>query len=268
MDNKYCPDCKETKPVGEFHRSAKSRDGRRTHCKPCTMLRYRAAALRRDKKEVKYCPLCRRDKPISEFHYNNKELGTYQSYCKRCRSRDQSRHDIVVSGAEHVKGGMVYCQICRQWKGGAHFPFIPKTINRHYGTCRECAKSPGVKWRAKNKGHLRIYGSAYRKTEQCKLTQAKNRHKRKTGNANNTLTVIEWETILSAQSNQCLSCGREFCDTLPPTKDHIIPATKGGSLTMQNCQALCLSCNSSKNDRDTDYRPDDWWSKINAILQD
>lgn len=32
-DLKYCPDCKTTKPVKEFHRLAKSKDGRHFYCK-------------------------------------------------------------------------------------------------------------------------------------------------------------------------------------------------------------------------------------------
>ena len=271
MDSKYCPDCKETKRVDDFHRSGRGKDGRRTHCKPCTLLRYRAAVLKaagKEAKQTKRCFRCQEDKPVSEFHYHNRKLGTRQTYCKRCRSHNKTRYDTIAGGKESIEYGMIYCPSCSQWKDGGNFAFIPTIPNRHYGTCSDCRKAVGKRWRTKSKAHLRAYGTEYRKTEQCKLTQTKNRHKRKSGNANHTLTVTEWEAILRVQNSLCLSCGGIFCDTLPPTKDHIIPATKGGGLTLQNCQALCLSCNSSKNDKDTDYRPDDWWAKIHAILAD
>ena len=63
-----------------------------------------------------------------------------------------------------------------------------------------------------------------------------------------TLTVKQWKKILDMQDNKCASCKREFTDDLKPTRDHIIPLSKGGGLTFGNTHALCKSCNSSKND--------------------
>ena len=62
-----------------------------------------------------------------------------------------------------------------------------------------------------------------------------------------TLTLLQWDKILNHQGNRCAICGKRFCKSRPPTKDHIIPLSKGGGLTFENVQALCHSCNSSKN---------------------
>jgi len=48
------------------------------------------------------------------------------------------------------------------------------------------------------------------------------------------------------QDNRCYECHKEFGHNLKPTKDHIIPVTRGGGLTFGNIRALCGSCNSSK----------------------
>ena len=53
------------------------------------------------------------------------------------------------------------------------------------------------------------------------------------------------------QNNKCNECKEEFSDDLIPTKDHIIPISNiwCPGLTFGNTQALCVSCNCSKNDK-------------------
>jgi hypothetical protein len=61
-----------------------------------------------------------------------------------------------------------------------------------------------------------------------------------------TLTHTQWNKIIADQENECNMCGRKFTKDLPPTKDHILPLTKGHGLTFENVQALCKPCNSKK----------------------
>jgi 5-methylcytosine-specific restriction endonuclease McrA len=62
-----------------------------------------------------------------------------------------------------------------------------------------------------------------------------------------TLTGDEWVDILSCQNNRCAICNKKFTEKRRPTKDHIIPLSKGGNLTRENVQALCKSCNCKKS---------------------
>src|SRR5690349_19732545 len=41
----------------------------------------------------------------------------------------------------------------------------------------------------------------------------------------------------------------QYCGNPANTADHIIPRSKGGENSMENCVAACGSCNSSKRDR-------------------
>lgn len=211
----------------------------------------------------KYCSKCKETKRLDEFHRHSKK-GT-QGYCKRCRSHNPSRHDVLALGSDNLSRGMKYCGVCEEWR--EHALFLPSQTARdgYHATCRICRKKLMQDWRSSNQEHIQSYTAAYRQTEEHKVRQARCRHKRKTGNLKNNLTALEWKIVLLAQNNTCLACGRKFADGLFPTKDHIIPASRGGGLTMTNCQALCLSCNSRKNKNDTDYRPHDWDDTIMSI---
>ena len=66
----------------------------------------------------------------------------------------------------------------------------------------------------------------------------------------NTLTYKEWLNILKKYNYKCAYCGVKFTKKIKPTKDHIIPISKGGHNTKDNVVPACKSCNSKK------------WSKI------
>lgn len=60
-------------------------------------------------------------------------------------------------------------------------------------------------------------------------------------------SIPEWFkwAIFERDNFTCQSCGcRKFL-----TVDHIRPFSKGGELTLENCQTLCRSCNSKKGAR-------------------
>lgn len=47
-------------------------------------------------------------------------------------------------------------------------------------------------------------------------------------------------------ADRCAICGVIFSATVPPTLDHIIPLSKGGTATPDNVHCVCLYCNSCK----------------------
>ena len=52
--------------------------------------------------------------------------------------------------------------------------------------------------------------------------------------------------LVSSQEYECVTCGRRDVEDDEWHVDHIIPRSKGGADTEDNCQALCPSCNSRK----------------------
>lgn len=55
-------------------------------------------------------------------------------------------------------------------------------------------------------------------------------------------------TLFQRDRNLCLYCGRLFSPN-DLTRDHIIPASRGGGSIWENCVTACRNCNQYKDDR-------------------
>lgn len=64
------------------------------------------------------------------------------------------------------------------------------------------------------------------------------------------LTYEEWMGLCSCFGGVCLCCGAAGRLSI----DHVQPVTKNGTNLISNIQPLCRSCNSSKSDKNRDYR--------------
>jgi 5-methylcytosine-specific restriction endonuclease McrA len=56
------------------------------------------------------------------------------------------------------------------------------------------------------------------------------------------------QQVCALQDNQCACCGEELDpdNTSSYEGDHIVPHSKGGKTTIDNCEVLCLSCHQIK----------------------
>lgn len=59
----------------------------------------------------------------------------------------------------------------------------------------------------------------------------------------------------------CLRCGSDDV-----TIDHVVPCSRGGKNLLENLQVLCLSCNSRKHAKTTDYRTQAMKDRLGAWL--
>ena len=80
-------------------------------------------------------------------------------------------------------------------------------------------------------------------------------HRRRTRktNAGGSFTAEEFNALCAYYGNKCLCCNRTG---IKLTVDHIKPVSRGGNSNIENIQPLCGKCNSSKGDKNIDYRPD------------
>jgi len=92
------------------------------------------------------------------------------------------------------------------------------------------------------------YDRNYRNTEEGKISIRRSKIKRyeKLRKTVNTLTDKEWMNILKGYKFRCAYCNKEFNKLNRPTKDHIIPISKGGDNAKENIVPACRSCNSKK----------------------
>lgn len=107
----------------------------------------------------------------------------------------------------------------------------------------------------------------YRKTERGKANRQRSKFKRQSilKEIINTLTAEEWLDILKEYGYKCAYCGKEFDLFDLPTKDHMIPITKGGSNTKENIVPACRSCNAKKGNKILSERRDYGREKAKTI---
>ena len=55
-------------------------------------------------------------------------------------------------------------------------------------------------------------------------------------------------TLFQRDRNLCLYCGRQYPHSFL-TRDHVVPASRGGLSVWENCVTACRDCNQRKDDR-------------------
>lgn len=145
VERKFCRDCDEYRPVSDFSRNARSRDGLAFYCRQHLSERaLRSREARRTKPRVnrrppaglavslgqKWCPDCGSVLPLDRFVKSVASSSGYSAYCKPCHnarsraSREQvggarsyhltRRYGITAAEADHLlrqQDGL--CAICR-----------------------------------------------------------------------------------------------------------------------------------------------------------
>jgi hypothetical protein len=150
MDTKFCRDCGEHRPVLEFSKNARSRDGLAFYCrrhlaeralKSREARRTKPRTQRRPPDDVvvpaghKWCPDCGRVLPLTEFVRTVASVSGYGSYCKPCHNtRGQQAR-------EKVGGSRTYHLSRRYGITAAEADLMLKAQN---GVCSICESAPAA----------------------------------------------------------------------------------------------------------------------------
>src|SRR3954449_7479439 len=150
MDTKFCRDCGDYRPVSDFSRNARSRDGLAFYCREHLAERsLRSREARRTKPRVrrhpasevsipdghKWCADCESVLPLSQFVRTVRTKSGHSSYCKPCHNA-RSR----VS-REKVGGSRTYHLTRRYGITAAEADYL---LDRQEGLCAICRTAPAV----------------------------------------------------------------------------------------------------------------------------
>lgn len=112
---KWCPECGETKVLGDFYVDRRSPVGVTSYCKPCMRHRNAESRARRargerlagrrpprllfDWSDEKRCPSCGETKPLEGFAINRTQPRDVGSYCLPCHNRIVRENRILIHGS-------------------------------------------------------------------------------------------------------------------------------------------------------------------------
>jgi hypothetical protein len=216
----------------------------------------------------KKCKKCGVEKPLTEFYMHYKKY--YSTLCRECTAKYHAEHyqkhkdRYEAKKREYKEKNKEQIKVKRKEKYNENREALLKKNKEYRAAHPEIIAAKLKRWYKNNKERYEIYRKKYHNTSKGKkqILFGMQRRRILENKSKFTLTYEQWEKILASQKNRCSACGKTFNKKLKPTKDHIVPLSKGGGYTFENIQALCLSCNCKKATK-LDQRKIITWFHIN-----
>lgn len=227
---KICRVCKETKSVCEFYSRKDSPDGYRSNCKVCQNKSNKQWGDRNKDKLRTY----------KREYYHINYLGTDG---QKQKAKEWNKQYYALNRDSMIERATVYRKSERGREVKKKYDRRPEVMDKqrkraatYYST--EIGKKQRKEWRVANKDAV---------------NDATRRRRNKRRGNGGEFTEQQWNNLINMCAFRCLRCG-EDCGL---TVDHVIPVSLGGTSYISNIQPLCLSCNSKKGIKITDYRPEE-----------
>lgn len=189
---------------------------------------------------TKVCRKCGLPQPIASFTVDTRYKDGYYPWCAECRrswrkARKDRQRELYNAWADRNRDR------------------VHELSNQSYARHKEHMR-PGRNARLRNRWRT---DPEYRKRKNIQ-TAEKNRRRYAVlnGAPNEHHTEQEWQELCEKYDHRCLRCGLQK----PLTRDHVVPVTLKGSDAISNIQPLCRECNSIKNNRVMDFRPE--WGDV------
>ena len=172
----------------------------------------------------------------------NKKAYDHQWYLShREEVNEKSRHrHLAHKDEERVRQHQSYLN---------HKDEIKQRQEQYLPAHKDEIRERGRQWRLTHPEEVREHNQRYRQTLKGKAKSQRKHttHRTRLSKVINTLTANEWEAILAQHDFRCAYCGCSLLDLFnPPTRDHVMPISKGGDNTKENVVPACRSCNSRK----------------------
>jgi len=237
--DKQCSRCGQVKPVEEFGKRPKNKDGLMGWCKACYQVWHREW-YQNNKEKVRqksrnYAKTEKRQEYLKKYREENKE-----------RTREYHKQYYEENKKKHLEQG-------KQRYYENRDEILAKQRASRKGRQKE--RNEALKdWARRNPEKRRKQKERYKKRhpERHRLLDCEYSRKRRAikAEADGFYTVEQWLELLEVCNNRCLKCGA--VENLEA--DHVKPLSRGGSDWITNIQPLCRPCNCEKHAHTADYR--------------
>lgn len=207
-------------------RDAVRRKGSILNCAVCRTAFYRAA--------------CKRDATTHQFCSRACKIE-WEKHWKRERVQHQEELSVNLAPTQVNTGSpCIHGHDSPRWRGSRE--------------CVQCSRERKQLYRQEHREKIRAKRKAWREANREKVVRklrALSANKRaRVYECNGTISAADVAAVFEAYGYACLACGST--DRL--ALDHVIPLAAGGPNLPSNLQPLCISCNSKKGNKATDYR--------------
>jgi 5-methylcytosine-specific restriction endonuclease McrA len=234
---KTCIICGDARPLQEFYKLAKARDGRHPRCRDCfnAARRRRRAMTPADKiaeiealktRPAKTCSTCGDTKPRAHFRANKASRDGMTARCKPCEAAWHRAHYLEVRERRLEQS--------REWYEANKDERLVKT-RAWYAANKERAYANSRRWIEENREHH---------TEWFR--------RRRALLADVSVGPVDLDALWTGQCGLCdepMDRNLKHPDPLSKSLDHIHPISRGGLHEQTNLQWAHLICNIRKGAR-------------------
>ena len=182
-----------------------------------------------------------------EYRIKNKEsvLQTLQNW------RDTNKQHIQQYSIEYYQKNKEWLSEKQKVYRQENKEYVAERMRKWRVNNKEHEKQ----YREENKDYIKKRNTEWRKSNMHLNRQTCQRYRARKKQLPNTLTIKQWENIKKDFNNSCAYCGmteKEHIEIYGQQlhQEHFIALSEGGEYTHNNIIPACISCNSSKGNKD------------------
>lgn len=208
--SKICLICGEDRPLEDFYRASRNKDGRQSYCKPCDNGR-----RLRDPK---------RAEQAARWYADNRDKKQAQNRAWREANLERSRLTAQKWQKTHVEHS-------RQWR------------TDYYNKNKIRRRAATRAWAEANREHTLAYAREWKRLnrDKAKIWEARRRARLRLA-VSVPFTAAELAQRWSYYGGRCWMCRGPA-----QVSDHVKPLSKGGAHMLCNLRPACWDCNTAKS---------------------